>query len=147
VSDTRTVYELRVLPDDRDAYVLRLYRARLEGSRNGSAPFEPVATLRGTQLRASLQHVLDALRRCGHRPSDLGLRRTRPFSVREEDAVRLGLLFLAVRPLRRLDRMEAIGERLEEMADEEAYYWFAKVTDARGGRRAQRALRLLLAEE
>jgi hypothetical protein len=33
------------------------------------------------------------------------------------------------------------------MTDEEAYYWFSKSTAATTARRAQRAMRVLLAEE
>jgi len=142
----RAAYELRVLPDG-DAYALGLYRAHLGPVLNGTKPFQPLVVLRGVPCKVSLNHVLEALRRSGHRPSQLGRGRGSAFHLTEEDAVRLGLLFLAVKPLRRIDRMEAISERVQRMATEEAFYWFAKVTDPRTGQRAQRALRLLLASD
>ena len=61
--------------------------------------------------------------------------------------MRLGLLFLAVKPLRKVTRMASISEQVRGMADEEAYYWFSKATDGATARRAQRAMRVLLAEE
>ena len=61
--------------------------------------------------------------------------------------VRLGLLFLAVKPLRKVDRMSSISSQIHGMTEEEAYYWFSKSTAASTARRAQRAMRVLLAEE
>lgn len=42
--------------------------------------------------------------------------------------------------------MEAISNAIWAMSPEEAYYWFSKCTDLLTARRAQRALRTLLAE-
>ena len=39
------------------------------------------------------------------------------------------------------------SEQVQSMADEEAYYWFSKMTDERMGRRSQKAMRILLAKE
>jgi hypothetical protein len=43
--------------------------------------------------------------------------------------------------------MSDISEHIQGMTDEEAYYWFSKTTSAETGRRAQKSMRLLLAEE
>ncbi len=61
--------------------------------------------------------------------------------------MRLGLLFLAVKPLRKTTRMGDISEQVQGMTDEEAYYWFSKTTSTNTSRRAQRALRLLLSSD
>jgi len=73
--------------------------------------------------------------------------RKAPFRLSEEDGVRLGLLFLAVKPLHKLARIEAVSERIRSMEPEELYYWFSKGTSTAEGHRAQRALRILIAEE
>ena len=52
----------------------------------------------------------------------------------------LGLLMLAVKPLRKSSRMTDISEQIQSMASEEAYYWFSKMTDHQVGRRSQKAL-------
>ena len=39
----------------------------------------------------------------------------------------LGLLFLAVKPLRKVARMTSISEQVRGMTDEEAYYWLPVV--------------------
>ena len=59
----------------------------------------------------------------------------------------LALALLAVKPLTRHDRIEAIGQGLQAMSAEEAYYWFSKCTAGADALRAQKALRVLLAEE
>ena len=96
----------------------------------------------GPPLQAALAQVLDALRRSGYRPSDLHRGRRVPFELREEAGVRLGLLLLALKPLRKTVRMERIAEAIGQMADEEVYYWFSK---AASSPRAQRAFRIMMA--
>jgi hypothetical protein len=83
----------------------------------------------------------------GYRATDLSRSRKAPFQFNEEIGVRLGLLLLAVKPLRKSSRMTDISERVQAMASEEAYYWFSKTTDHHLGRRSQKAMRILLAKE
>lgn len=132
-------------PDERN-YVLVLYQWPVKA--NG-VPSEPkrVAALSGDNLRAVADHVLEALRHSGYRVTDLSPRRREPFWMGEEAGVRLGLLFLSVAPLSRMDRVEAISRELRMMSSEEAYYWYSKCTAAKAGTRAQRALRMMLAAE
>ncbi len=49
--------------------------------------------------------------------------------------------------LARHDRIEAIGQGVQAMGDEEAYYWFSKCSAGSDALRAQKALRILLAGE
>jgi hypothetical protein len=91
--------------------------------------------------------VADAVRASGGRPSDVRHDRKAPFPLDEETAVRLGLLFLAIKPLRKTARIETIRDATAAMSPEEAYYWYAKCASAATGRRAQRAFRILLAQE
>ena len=90
---------------------------------------------------------MSALKRAGYRPSDVCRTRKAPFALPESAGVRLGLLMLAVKPLRKPDRMDAIARQIASMGEEEAYYWFSKGTSAEIARRAQKALRHLLARE
>ncbi len=103
--------------------------------------------LGGDRLRAVADHLLSALRANGYRATDLAQTagRDTPFYLDEPTGVRLALIFLAVKPLSRFDRIEAIREGVQAMGEEEAYYWFSKCTGGPGARRAQRALRALLA--
>ena len=46
----------------------------------------------------------------------------------EEDPVRLGLPFAALKPLRKSRRIEEVARVISSMEREEVYYWFNKVT-------------------
>ncbi|MCA9054888.1 MAG: hypothetical protein KDA75_13695 [Planctomycetaceae bacterium] len=98
-------------------------------------------------MRSVMDQILGTLKKAGYRPSDLSRTRKAPFELGEEAGVRLGLLMLAVKPLRKPSRMSDISEQVQSMAEEEAYYWFSKTTDDRVGRRSQKAMRILLAKE
>ncbi|HCJ09984.1 MAG TPA: hypothetical protein DHW14_02310 [Clostridiales bacterium] len=132
---------LYVLPRPDGSYGVEL-RQRVNGARH----LEERAVVRvwDAPLQAALTHVLEALRRSGYRPSELRRGRRDPFELREEAGVRLGLVFLALKPLRKTTRMERIAGAIHEMSDEEVYYWFSKALSARS---AQRAVRVLLGGE
>ena len=59
----------------------------------------------------------------------------------------MGLVFVAVKPLGKLRRVEAISHGIRQMPLEEVYYWYSKCTAADTADRAQKALRVLLAAE
>src|SRR5690606_4195407 len=127
-------YELKVLDRGRRPLGLEL----VEGTNtNGATPegMRRVARIWGDPLDGVMEQVFRALRNSGHRPSDLGPSRKRPFSLDEEDGVRLGLLFVALKPLRKSSRIEAVAGRIRQMETEEMYYWFSKVTSEAEGRR------------
>ena len=138
-------FELRVQPESQGEYALKLFQSPAGRTTNGH--MECVARIHGDPLRIVIEPVLAAIRRAGYRPSDLRPTRREPFRIDEEDGVRLGLLFLALHPIRKPSRMEAMVEGIRVMADEELYYWYSKATATPYGLRAQRALRTLIAEE
>jgi hypothetical protein len=142
-------FELRVVRRGETDYGLALYQrpaaSREETEGNGHWPL--VAQMWGTPLKSVMDQVLAAVKEAGYRSTDLSRSRQAPFELPEPIGVRLGLLFLAVKPLRKVARMTAISEQVRAMAEEEAYYWFSKSTAATTARRAQRAMRVLLAEE
>jgi hypothetical protein len=115
----------------------------------GSEPatMTDIVTLSGDSLRAVSDHVLDSLREAGYKATDLSPSRRAPFHLPEAVGVRLGLVFLAVKPLSKLDRIEAISHGIRQMTAEELYYWYSKCTAADTAERAQKALRILLAGE
>lgn len=142
-------FELRVISNGGREYGLALYQRRVSGPRSASENdhWQMLVQVHGTPLQAVMDQVLAAIKQAGYRPSDLSRSRHAPFSLQEALGVRLGLLFLAVKPLRKVARMSEICERVRAMPDEEAYYWFSKTTVSQAGRRAQKALRILLAHE
>lgn len=147
-------FELRVIPlahyvaggHGAGEYGLALYQqARARTPQEEESQL--VVRLWGTPFRATVDRILAALKDNGYRASELSRARKAPFLLSEESGVRLGLLFLAVKPLRKLSRIEAISGAIWAMGPEEAYYWFSKCTASSTARRAQRALRILLAGE
>jgi hypothetical protein len=150
--DPEKPFELRVAPRDDSDYGLALYQwpvAANAGQESNTRPTKPqrLVSLAGDPLRAVADHVLEALRKSGYKVTDLSRNRRQPFQLDEETGLRLGLLFLAVKPLTRMDRVEAISSGLRTMPSEEAYYWFSKCTAGSSATNAQRALRILLAGE
>ena len=150
--DPEKPFELRVIPRAGNGYGLALYQwpvAANAGQPADAPPARPqcLVELAGDPLRAVADHVLEALRRAGYKATDLSRERREPFRLDEETGLRLGLLFLTVKPLTRMNRIEAISSALRTMPSEEAYYWFSKCTAAQSAVNAQRALRILLAGE
>jgi hypothetical protein len=146
-------FELQVLSDRPDEYGLALHRRRRPGERpsddtpDADKAWQLVARVYGTPLKAVMDKVLVTLKQAGYRPSDLSRSRKIPFGLKEAAGVRLGLILLAVKPLRKTTRMSDVAEHIHNMSDEEAYYWFSKTANAQDGRRSQRALRILMARE
>lgn len=142
-------FELRVEVETSGDYGLALYRQPARGeSLNGSGDgWQLVVRVHGTPMRAVMDQILTAIKGAGYRPSDLSRSRKAPFQLGEEPGVRLGLMLLAVKPLRKSARMTDVSEQIQTMAEEEAYYWFSKATDHKLGRRSQKAMRILLARE
>lgn len=152
-------FELRLTPEvdpkTRQAtYRLGLYQRKVEPLatqrklyRQTPDPMERVVELGGTPLRAVADQVLEALRENGYKATDLTPNRREPFSLQEESGVLLGLLFLAVKPITKVSRIEVISSGIRDMTSEELYYWFSKCTSRAKAERAQKALRILLADE
>lgn len=142
----RNGFQLRVLPRPGGEYGVAL--CEVPGVRRGVKDEEPKQVVRvwGTPFTAMLDRTLQAVKASGSRPSALRRDRAQPFTLDEETGVRLGLLYHAVKPMRKLSRISAIGQATAAMGLEEAYYWYAKCSDPQEGRRARRAFRILMAE-
>lgn len=153
-------FELRIVPLQGSDYGLSLFQERAGTAKSTTrkhradnqvptspSKWEQVVWIKGTPFRAIVDHIMTALKHCGYKPSDLARTRQKPFVLSEQEGVRLGLLMMAVKPLRKIERMEAVSAQIRGMGDEEAYYWFSKSTKPEIARRAQKSLRVLLARE
>lgn len=142
-------FELRVIRRGDTDYGLALHREpaaeREKPEGNGHWPL--VVQAWGTPLKSVMDQVLTLVREAGYRSTELSRTRKAPFELTEVQGVRLGLLLLAVKPLRKVARMSSISGQIQGMTDEEAYYWFSKATSTSSSGRAQRAMRILLADE
>ena len=103
----------------------------------------------GSPLHAVTDHLLATLRANSYKATDLAgsVGSETPFYLDESSGLRLALILMAVKPLSRQDRIEAIGRSIQAMSDEEAYYWFSKCSAGAGAGRALHALRVLLADQ
>jgi hypothetical protein len=152
-------FELRLVPEadpktSQASYRLGIYQRKLEPLsaqqslyRQPPELMERVVELGGVALRAVADQVLEALRENGYKATDLNPNRREPFALQEEWGVRLGLLFLAVKPVSKVSRIEVISAGIRQMTSEELYYWYSKCTSRAKAERAQKALRMLLADE
>ncbi len=142
-------FELRVQANGESQYGLALFqKPHRDRDRSGNAEdWQLVVRVHGQPMKAVLDQVLATIKKAGYKASDLARTRAHPFQIPERLGVRLGLLLLAVKPLRKASRMSAISEQIQGMADEEVYYWFSKTAHGGTATRSQRALRVLLAEE
>ena len=151
--DERAPFELRVLPESgrmarQASYRIALYQRAVEPPPHPPLTGEMrlVADLTGSLLKAVADQVLETLRQNGYKATDLSAARRDPFVLDEESGVRLGLLFMAVRHVSKMNRVEAMSQGIRAMTSEELYYWFSKCTSG-SAERAQKALRILLADE
>lgn len=153
--DPTRPFALYTLPDEEGSYRVALYQWVNVGQMlpSTATPQAPGALwsveLGGDVLRAVMDHLLAALRANDYKATDLAraVGSKTPFYLDEFSGLRLALILMAVKPLVRHDRIEAIGQGIQAMSAEEAYYWFSKCTAGPDAVRAQKALRVLLAGE
>lgn len=98
----------------------------------------------GAPAKVMTETLLNTIKKQGYRPTALSPQRKEPFILDEAVGVRLGLFFFALKPLRKVSRMEEIITGIERMSDEEAYYWYAKCSNGRNANKSRKALRILL---
>lgn len=111
--------------------------------------FEPVARAGGLPLDVALPLLAQALRAHGVSPERLARASgpdEAPIDLDEATGARVALALVAVRPLRKLARMEGVVRGVGEMSPEEALYWYARAMKGPQPR-VLRALRILLAKE
>jgi len=145
-------FELRVEPLRNNQLMLSVHqypnRKRL-GRRGQEAPQE-VVRIWGLPLQAAREGLLELLQQAGHRLHAFKPTDEKPLALAEEVGIRLSVLAMALKPLRKLERMRDVQKGVEEMSREEATYWFSKALSASGyndRRRVLKAMRILLAHE
>ena len=145
--DKRAVpqYELRAVQHKGSDTELEIWQVPSPASPPLKSPVR-VAGLRGRNLGLVEHRVL---RRLQQVRIDLGGMRTgnsRKFSLDEDMALNLGLLFRVLAPMRDRDNMRACTEGIEGMGREEAAYWLGMAMHRKYPRRVLTALRFLLTE-
>ena len=107
---------------------------------------QPVARVDPTRAVGYRRAVVDAVSASGYPPAAVSPRRCRPFNLAQAPGVRLALMVTAATPVARPVRRRMIADAVASLSTEEALYWYAQCSGPTG-RRALRALRLLLADD
>ena len=103
-----------------------------------------VAGLGGRNLSLIEHRLLKQLQRSQIDPTGLMPKETRGYDLPEDEALRLGLLFRVLAPMRNRNHMRACTEGIEAMGREEAAYWLGMAMHRKYPRRVLMALRFLL---
>jgi hypothetical protein len=103
-----------------------------------------VAGLRGRNLELIEHRVTRRLKQGSVPFEQPALRLPRAWSLPEEMALTLGLLFRALAPMRSRDNLRNVVEGIEQMGKEEAAYWLGMAMHRKNPRRVLSALRILL---
>jgi len=133
-------FQLLVVPTD------AAYGVALEETNGRPEHTALVARADAKHVRAVLPAVMDAVKASGHARTTLGAQRKAPIILSEEAGVRLALVLLATDRVSKPRRIDNMLGGVNDMAVEEAYYWYSKCMGADRGR-VRKALRLFLAED
>jgi len=140
---TAPVYELRARRDPKHGLALEIWQGRSPNSPQRSEP-RYVAGLKGRNLSLVEHRVMKKLKAANISLGGLPLEERRVFPVDEELALRLGLLFRVLAPMRSRDNMRMVADGIEAMGREEAGYWLGMAMHRKNPRRVLTALRFLL---
>ena len=103
-----------------------------------------VAGLRGRNLELVEHRVLRRLAKVGIRLSRAVDEKRRGYTVTEDLALTLGLIFRTLAPMRSREKMRTVIEGIESMEREETAYWLGMAMHRPNPRRVLTALRTLL---
>ena len=138
------VFEVRMVRHGAADTEVEVWRLPSPASPQVTGPVR-VAGLRGRNLDLVEHRVLRLLRQAGVRFTPLSERRE-AHPMAEDDALRLGLLFRVLAPMRSRDSIRTVAEGIEAMGREEASYWLGMAMHRKNPRRVLTALRYLLTD-
>jgi hypothetical protein len=138
-------YELRVRRHGPVEAEYEVWQMPAAATPHVTAPIR-VAGLGGRNLQLVEHRVLKRLGRAGVKLASSVARMTRGYTLTEDLALTLGLLFRALAPMRSRDNMRSVADGIEAMGREEAAYWLGMAMHRRRPRRVLTALRMLLTE-
>lgn len=138
------IFEVRMVRHGAADMEIEVWQLPSPASPQLTAPVR-VAGLRGRNLDLIEHRVLKLLRQAGVRFSPLSDRKE-AHGLGEDDALRLGLLFRTLAPMRSRDNVRAVADGIEAMGREEASYWLGMAMHRKNPRRVLTALRFLLTD-
>ena len=139
-------FQLRIEPLKDNNFAIDLYQCAYKKAGEKKRPgAKRVGRLKGQSLILIRQAIYQVLKANNYDPKSLSYRRSAPYVLSEESGVNLAILFQAIQPLRKEDKIANIRDGVMAMSNEEAHYWFAKISNGKR-RSALRAMRILLGE-
>lgn len=139
-------FQLRVVPIDNNNFALELYQCAYKKAGEKKRPAaKRIGRLKGNALILSRQAIYSCLKANNYEPKTLSYKRSSPYILSEESGVNLALLFQALQPLSKPDRIANITNGITAMGNEEAHYWFAKISSGKPST-ALKAMRVLLGD-
>jgi hypothetical protein len=139
-------FQLRVVPLNNNSFALELYQCAYKKSGEKKRPAaKRLGRLKGNALVQTRQAIYSYLKANKYDPKTLTYSRQTPYVLDEESGVSVALLFQALQPLSKPERIANISQGITAMSNEEAHYWFAKVTNGKRSP-ALRAMRVLLGD-
>jgi hypothetical protein len=101
--------------------------------------------IKGQTLVLAREVIYQILKANKYDPKSLSKARQSPYLLDEKSGVNLAILFQAVQPLKKESKIANIATGVMAMSNEEAHYWFAKISNGRR-QAALKAMRVLLGE-
>lgn len=138
-------YQLRAWVHGPDNWTLEVWQLPAPATPYLTAPLK-LAWLRGRNLALIQPRLLRYLARLKIEVSPLRRTAEQAFPLSEEWALRLGLLFRALAPMRNRENIGACAEAVLVMPHEEAAYWLGMALHRKNPRRVLMALRCLLVD-
>lgn len=144
-STTRPRYELRVARGRGSDSTLEVWQLPSPATPSVPVP-RRVAGLGGRNLALVEHRVLRQLKQEHVDPTSVGPHGAGRFEISEDIALRLGLAFRTLAPMRNRAFMRACIDGIEAMGKEEAAYWLGMAMHRKYPRRVLGALRYLLVD-
>lgn len=139
-------FQLRVVPLKNNDFALELYQCAYKQAGAKKRPAaKRIGRLKGKPLVQARQAIYQTLKANNYDPKTLSYRRQSPYVLTETSGVSLALLFQTLQPLSKPERIANIADGIAAMSNEEAHYWFAKVSNGKK-RPALKAMRVLLGD-
>lgn len=142
-SGNTPMYELRVKGLKGGRMLLEIYQIPSPVTPRLKKP-ERIAGLKGRVLEIVETRVLRRLKSAGIRLPHLEKGKKKAFSLDEDLALYLALMFRTLAPMRNIDRIRLVAKGIDEMSREEAGYWLGMTIHRSNPRRVLAALRMLL---
>jgi hypothetical protein len=139
-------FQLKILPLKDNDFALELYQCEYKkAGEKKRPPAKRICKVKGQPLILVRQAVYQTLKSNNYDPKTLSYKRSSPYILTEGSGVSLAILFLAIQPMKKEDKIANIRDGIMAMSNEEAHYWFAKISNGKRSP-ALKAMRILLGD-